>query len=184
MKTSAANASLSIVTDRVTGLLGLLLLGLACVAIYPQTMRGQEGLAAFVAICVVVLMVISFGLVSGHGMRLAAKGASVVGRTLRGPVTPDVSGQLALTAFPSILVMCLAAQSFALLQGYLLCLALGINITIWQITWVAALGGVAQALPISIAGLGIREGTYVFFLHYQGVDAASAIAVALLIFAT
>jgi hypothetical protein len=40
-----------------------------------------------------------------------------------------------------------------------------------------------QALPISIAGIGVREGAYIYLLQLQGVDGSRALALSLTLFA-
>ena len=39
-----------------------------------------------------------------------------------------------------------------------------------------------QSLPISIAGIGVREGAYLYLLQLQGVPGASALALSLTVF--
>jgi glycosyltransferase 2 family protein len=40
-----------------------------------------------------------------------------------------------------------------------------------------------QRLPLSFMGLGVREGSYVLFLHFLGIDAGKAVGLGLLVFA-
>jgi uncharacterized membrane protein YbhN (UPF0104 family) len=42
---------------------------------------------------------------------------------------------------------------------------------------------IAQVLPISFGGLGVREGAFVLFLHPLGVPTAEAITLGLLVYA-
>ena len=59
----------------------------------------------------------------------------------------------------------------------------GINVSYLQLLWVVAIVSLAQSLPISIAGLGVREGVYVYLLHQLGVSTSMALALSLVIFA-
>jgi uncharacterized membrane protein YbhN (UPF0104 family) len=65
----------------------------------------------------------------------------------------------------------------------LLCFALGIPVGFPQLLWIVAAVSVLQSLPISVAGLGVREGAFVYLLRQQGADPASALALSLTVFA-
>jgi glycosyltransferase 2 family protein len=70
------------------------------------------------------------------------------------------------------------------LTNYLFCIAPGISIGYIQLLWVVAAVSLVQSLPISIAGVGVREGAYVYLLGLQGVAEPIALALSLLIFGT
>jgi uncharacterized membrane protein YbhN (UPF0104 family) len=85
----------------------------------------------------------------------------------------------------TLLVSMLLALLFQLgvvASNYVLCLALGISVSYVQLLWVVAAASLLQSLPISIAGVGVREGAYVYILGTQGVSASSALALSLLVF--
>jgi uncharacterized protein (TIRG00374 family) len=48
--------------------------------------------------------------------------------------------------------------------------------------WIIALVTLAQALPITVAGLGVREGLLVFLLDQYGVSATTSVALSLSVF--
>jgi len=70
------------------------------------------------------------------------------------------------------------------LTNYLFCQALDIPINYIQLLWVVAAVSLVQSVPISIAGVGVREGAYVYLLGLQSIAEPSALALSLLIFAT
>ncbi|HET7078371.1 MAG TPA: lysylphosphatidylglycerol synthase domain-containing protein, partial [Chloroflexia bacterium] len=74
-------------------------------------------------------------------------------------------------------------QVVVVLINLLVCLALGIPLTFIQLLWIVAVVSLLQALPISIAGIGVREGAYIYLLQLQGVDGSRALALSLTLFA-
>jgi uncharacterized membrane protein YbhN (UPF0104 family) len=60
--------------------------------------------------------------------------------------------------------------------------ALGINVGITVLLAFMPAVAMAQVLPISISGLGLREGALVLFLHPLGVSSGKAIALGLLVY--
>lgn len=65
---------------------------------------------------------------------------------------------------------------------YLYVLSLNIGLSFLTIAWIRSVILMLGVLPISISGLGVREGTMVFLLHAYGVSAADAIALSFLLF--
>jgi uncharacterized protein (TIRG00374 family) len=65
---------------------------------------------------------------------------------------------------------------------YLIMQALGINVSIISLTWIRASVAFIQMLPISISGLGVREGAFVFLLKEYAVSGPDAMALSFIIF--
>jgi hypothetical protein len=88
---------------------------------------------------------------------------------------------------PADFVRVVAASVLAHLLGtamYLsLARALGLEIGLAAIGWVRAAILLATLLPVSIAGLGVREAAAVLLLAPHGIGNAAALAFALLVFA-
>ena len=61
-------------------------------------------------------------------------------------------------------------------------LLLGTQMSLLQVAWVSSLVFLLQALPISIAGLGVREGAYVYILSLYGFSTDLGFALGLLFF--
>jgi uncharacterized membrane protein YbhN (UPF0104 family) len=62
--------------------------------------------------------------------------------------------------------------------------SLGLDLSLWTIAWTRSAAILIAIVPVSVAGLGIREGALVFLLAPYGVDPASAVLYGLLAFAT
>ena len=69
-------------------------------------------------------------------------------------------------------------------QGFLLALALGLDVGFVQVSYVMALGGLVTLIPVSISGLGTREAVSVAYLGTHGVSSEAALGFSLLVFLT
>lgn len=69
-----------------------------------------------------------------------------------------------------------------LIRMYFLFVSLGLPFGFWEVTWMSSLVLLLQILPITFAGLGIREGAYGFLFSVQGASAESGAVVGLLFF--
>ncbi len=69
---------------------------------------------------------------------------------------------------------------FYFLQYYCLALSLGVDIDFFYLSAVTVIGALASLIPISISGLGIREGVFIYYLVKMGVDKESAFLISFL----
>ena len=74
-------------------------------------------------------------------------------------------------------------QSLGIVIVYLLGRALSIELSLWRYFIYIPLVTAITVLPISLAGIGIRESAFVFFFAQAGVAQAQALALSLLLFA-
>lgn len=65
---------------------------------------------------------------------------------------------------------------------YFVAHALGINVSFIELVWIVAVMSIAQLLPISISGIGVREGIFVFLLKGYYVPSQEALALSLTVF--
>ena len=61
-------------------------------------------------------------------------------------------------------------------------LALGMTVSIPDLGWIRSFVNIVMMLPVTLAGLGIREGTLVVALHPYGVPGSQAVALSLFLF--
>ncbi|WP_290647678.1 lysylphosphatidylglycerol synthase transmembrane domain-containing protein [Aquisalimonas sp.] len=179
-----AQALASIVYDRLGDTIALLGLGLfAYVLILPP----ESGAARL------TLSMVLFGLVVGYVLCANVHVIALIKRWM-----PLSNGRIGA----SLIKLMSAFQSFAdlrlvehfwlwfwaiasnLLNGLLVfCVAqsLGLPLTYLDTLWVAALWILAGMLPISISGLGVREGATIVMLLPLGVETAEAVGFSLLL---
>jgi glycosyltransferase 2 family protein len=83
--------------------------------------------------------------------------------------------------FGVIFALSLTYNIFVILVYYLFVLSLNMNIPFMTIAWIRSFLFILAIFPISISGLGIREGALVFLLNPYGVPAADAVALSFLL---
>ncbi len=74
-------------------------------------------------------------------------------------------------------------QGINVLVVALVGLALGLRVPLLAYFFIVPMVDVISAIPVSISGLGVREGSYVFFLHLFGVGTAQGLTFSLLLLA-
>ncbi len=96
----------------------------------------------------------------------------------------------ALTAYQehkSVLVkvfgLALVYEVLTFFVGYVVARSINLGIELLQLVWILALVTIVRSIPISIAGLGVREGAFVFFFSLVGFSMEQAISYSLLGFA-
>ena len=85
-------------------------------------------------------------------------------------------------AVVNVLLVGFAYQLVVVLSAYLAARALGLDVGPTAILAFMPAVAIAQVLPISLGGLGVREGAFVLFLHPLGVARGEAIALGLLFY--
>lgn len=93
----------------------------------------------------------------------------------------------AVTAFQSLRrrsmlsIFGISAASLALfvISAYIVAQALGMEIGILALLWIRSLVFVVTLVPITIAGIGVREAAFIGFLGIYGISAADALAFSL-----
>lgn len=82
----------------------------------------------------------------------------------------------------SAFLLALAVQLWAVLINSLVAQALGLEIFPWQLLLGMPLINLAVSIPLSLGGLGQREGAYLYFLGLVGAAAADAILLSLTVY--
>jgi len=82
----------------------------------------------------------------------------------------------------SIWVFSALGDAFGICSFYLLALALGVELNLIHWGWIRSSVVLLTLLPISIAGLGIREGAFVILLGPFGIEPTSAVAYSFILF--
>ena len=156
----------AVVVDKVVGLFALLLLTAAGLALS----RGQFS-ADITNVALLMTVLAAAGIVALFAVPLSPR----LGRW-----TEKFGAWRALTLTPatlaSALIVGLVFQTFCIALLALLGAALGINLPLTNWAVVMGLIGVVLLLPITIAGIGVREGTLLTVLGALGQSEAAAIA--------
>ena len=149
------------------------LIGFLC---WPFDGGGPRPLAAFGVLVAGALCGIALALPQVAEATLALVRARN-GRTLSlGALPPRVMRDL--------LVLSVVAQLPGLVGFVVLARALGIAAPLAALGWIRSVVVLLAMLPVSIAGMGVREGTLLLLLRPLGVGDEAAVALGLLVFAT
>ena len=71
----------------------------------------------------------------------------------------------------------------SVISHYLLSLSLNLELNFWVVAWLTVVVYMVRLLPLTIAGLGVREGIFIFCLNYYDVSPYKAMAFSLVVFA-
>lgn len=82
----------------------------------------------------------------------------------------------------TVFSLSIGAHLLGVLGWYLLCLSLGLDISLVTVGWVRTAIILATMIPVTVSGLGLREGAAVLLLTNYGVSQESALAFSLLVF--
>ena len=174
----------SVVLERLTGWLVLPVITLVAFGINPglRELGTATALAAGLAVSTLVLL---------SALLLAAAHPNVGGRLADSEGWQRFLGAVHLgldrlrqhpTAIVNVLLVGFAYQLAVVLSAYLAARALGIDVGPTAILAFMPAVAIAQVLPMSLGGLGVREGAFVLFLHPLGVQRGEAIALGLLFY--
>ena len=165
-----ARAFNSVVFDRLNGLVVLIAVGAAAFLLFPQyvlpallfyvTVAFGSGL--FLAWCLAPLLV-----------RLMLSPRHRIRRFIENDLGPFWSDRRMLLGASAV------SLAFHLLQIFIQWVAsraLGLPVPFSYICVFHPLVSALSAIPISLSGIGLREGGYIFFLGEIGIDRASAVA--------
>lgn len=181
-----ATGLLAMASDRVAATAAITLVGLGCWALDPGD-KPRTALAVLVVTAGAVIAAIAPFAVADH-LRRAARllrtrgldwvyaGLRRTGRAFEA-IAELPARRLALLLFLSCL-----SQVPGILAFVILARALGLSLSFVTLGWVRSVTLIVTSLPISIAGLGVREGLLLLLLRPYGVPDHDALAFSLLVF--
>ena len=175
----------SVVLERALGLVAMMGLLAAGGLVAPQVFQFAVGKATFnasisstmIAIAApigLVLMFVAFRLLksSPRASKLAADAIALWTSCLQRP-----------GAFASAFGMSIVVQTAYLIAWYQLAVSLGLQVPFTSFLVFVPFVSIAAMLPITISGIGLREGAWAMLLASYGVGSADAVAFSLLYFA-
>lgn len=171
-------AALSVAADRVAGLIAILIIGMAALSGRALEVSGWATLGIGVGFLLAACAAVLLGM---WVMRRVHASLAVDGRLAKilRPLVPyqDRPGVL-IGAIGQSIVIQLMSSTIIVALGW----GLGLDIPLVAYYSIAPLVALAMALPLSINGVGIREGLIVVLLREYGVAADLATALGLLWF--
>jgi glycosyltransferase 2 family protein len=174
----------SVVLERLTGWFVLPLITLGAMAVNPglRELGAASAVAAGISVATLVLLIVV--VVVAASPRLGGRLADRAGwQRFVGAI------HLGLDRFrrhpscaASVLAVGLAYQLVVVAAVFLAARALGLHLSLTAVLAFVPAVAIAQVLPISLGGLGVREGAFVLFLHPLGVTTGQAVALGLLVY--
>jgi uncharacterized protein (TIRG00374 family) len=181
---SKARAVTVIFVDRLLGLLALILLACAGAFFADRLTERVPALPLWIGSAAVTALLLA-GLIFARSEARVGR-LRTIGRRLPGVLRRAVSklaGALALFRGRHDVLACALLLSFALqvnvvLHFYVIALALDLPVPLHAFFLIVPVATVTMMLPISINGIGVREGAFAVLLAAYGVDSAAAVAFA------
>ncbi|MBZ0265846.1 flippase-like domain-containing protein [bacterium] len=180
--------SLSAILERVAGLGMVILIGTTALWFSPQHWLEQLGVLhlkemfAWIALIMwasVIAVIIGFRIVPKKYLTPNAERSKVISLIVRLTITARE-----ISIFQIILVLLLSGlfQFFDILATWILALALQIDLTLFPYLIIIPVVYLSTVLPISLGGLGVREGVLSLLLVKLNVDASQAVLLAFTIY--
>lgn len=183
-KTKGGAAS-AIILDRATGFIVALLMVIIFGTLLALTYRNLVSLPLFVAICITALVaavtlaaVVSFEWWI-HRVPVVRNWQRVLS------VAEDVAGSLRAyrhhgSTLAAALALSVVFQFVQAVTVLLFVIAANADVSFIGVLFISPLVGLLAAVPVSVNGLGIQEGSYVFFFEQVGVLGPQALVIALI----
>jgi uncharacterized membrane protein YbhN (UPF0104 family) len=183
-----AQAFATIVFTRLLSTIVTVLVGLAC-WLLDSTARQNLGFGAgfgllLLALCVGYWLLFASGQADWLAAKLATHRwvprlvAEKGGKVLR---SVDTFGRLPARKLVSTLVLLVVSELIGILSFYLISVAMHLGLPVVSIGWVRAYVTLITLLPISIMGLGVRDGGMVVMLRTYGVAPPLAVTYSVLL---
>lgn len=180
----ATQAASTVLADRATGLLVLLAMALV------STVFGYRLVSPGLAL---VIAAVSLGTFAGVGLLLwddlwreVGRRLSWLRRLLAWKGIENFYRSLQAyhgTSVTKALFISLVFNLLLIAVNYLIALSVGVRISLWYFLLFVPLISFSLLLPISVSGLGVREGAYVLLFGQAGVAAPLALAMSLAFYA-
>lgn len=170
----------TVLVDRATGLLGLLLMALAALG-FSHSLVGRE-----IAVVIVLLTVASWGsavLLMQRDLLERLGLLRFVRRVRRLEEVYESVQACGMSAIGRALAVSLVLNTLLIAMNYLIALALGVRIELWYFVLFVPIVSALLMLPISMSGLGLREGAYVYLFAEAGVLTSQALTMSLIVYA-
>jgi len=186
-KGSGSQVFASVLTERVLGMLGLLIFALVALMFYLHTSEGR--VFVILIACATVLLIATIGLFLKRGLlpglkrRIGSIKILSLGERMRQFYE---AMQLYRERMPQVLwaiVLSIFVQGFLVIINYFAGASLGLSIPLFSHLVYVPIISIIAMIPISINGIGVREWGYVFLFGLAGLSGDEALSLSLLFFA-
>lgn len=177
----------SIAADKLSSLFTLLVIGIFGIPFYTQDLRilcvFLGLLLIFFVFAFIILNKEALFLFEKHAKEIFISSKLILIRRYLGPLWNSFK---TYRDYPFFIVYTLVLSFIFHLMvigvTYLVSKGIGIDISFLEWMFIMAIVSVIQMLPISFAGIGVREGSYLFFLTHKSVINEQAVSLSLIVF--
>jgi len=181
-----AKAFAALACDRVVATVTLCLLGIVFWMVNRPPESGYIGLsmvAVLGGLIISALLLAQGGVADWFDDYLErGRGVFFFSKVMRLSSTLARYRDLSLKSVALILVLSMASHLLGILAWYLLGISVKVDLSLATMGWVRSAVLLITLVPISISGLGVREGAVVFLLEPYGVSRAKRMAFSFLVF--
>ena len=177
----------SIIFDKLADIFGLLIFGIFGLVYLPQSLFNISYLGTIIAVALlaVILLLIFGSKIRSIGLSFLKQYTNQRLQKIGGNLQADLKGlwsRFNLSFFLLILIISIAIGILRALVLYILAISLNISVSFGLIVAARAIIGIVNVIPITISGLGTRDGILLLTLPFAGVTKEAAIALGLLAF--
>jgi hypothetical protein len=182
-----AEALASLALDRVTATVALCVVGIVFWLIHLPSNSGY--LLFIMAVVLFGLILLSLSILVGKNplpatMNIGLKNNSLISRGIKTFLdTMKRFQRISLGSIAFILSISIISQILGVIVYYILASSLNIDISFLALGWIRCIVVLITMIPISVSGVGIREGSILLLLRNYGIREEDALAFSLLIFA-
>jgi uncharacterized membrane protein YbhN (UPF0104 family) len=182
-RSGLGDAVASVVLERLTGWIVLPFITLIGLLSNPQLLNlgSPSRIAIAIALCTLFGLVVIVGLATWMEPKPSDEGG-----TIRSVVSAVRYGIVRFSASPrsvvEVLLVSMAYQLTVVVTALAVADALGLGLSLTVMLAFVPAVAIVQVFPLTIGGLGLREGAFVLFLHPLGVSTSQAVALGLMIY--
>lgn len=177
----------SVLVDKISGFIGIIIVGIAGCLFSTRSV----GLITWMLVALMVLLIFFLlvfkidpvYLIVAKWLDLAARKLKFLNK-IKGFITSWREYSKDNRALTLNILLGVLYQIVGVLLYFILSKTIDINVSVMDFSWIFSVLSLALFLPISISGIGVREGTLVGLLGLYGVPSEKALALSMIIFLT
>lgn len=178
--------ALSVFTDRLVGIISFIFLGLIVILLNPN-IRQSLHLNSFFLVAVLFILIFGALLFYSKFTEFFLKKLKLILPAIFFNIVIIKDTYKIFSIYQNKkwvvingLLFSAAGQLGNIFVYYLICISLGINISFWSLVLVIVITNLIILIPISVSGLGVKEGVLIVLMGYFTISAEKAVAFSLL----
>jgi len=178
-----ASSITTVFMDRLSGFVALFAMATSALAFSYRLVPPEVGVTI---IAIFLASLVGTGALFSRPLWRRLKGLPLLSSLARKERVKELylSAQIySLVPFLQAISISLAFDIIIVFMNYLVALSLGVGISFWYFLLFIPIISFLLVLPISLSGLGVREGAYIYLFSRVGVPSSSALAISLSIYA-